>query len=125
MEKRIGVIFSCLVTRAVHIEICYDLSTNGFMNAICRFTIRRDSVEVIHSDNDTNLRAGRNELEACLDEWNQSLTLNRFAQFGVQWIFHPSRGSHFGGVYEGEIRCIRNNLTSVLLEVSNQIKITD
>ena len=125
VEKRYGVIFSCLVTRAVHIEICYDLSMNGFMNAFRRFTCRRGSVKVIHSDNGTNLRASRNELGACLDEWNQSLTHDRFAQIGVQWIFHPPGGSHFGGVYEREIRCIRNILNSVFLEFSNQIKMTD
>ena len=57
VEKRCGVIFSCLVTPAVHFEKFYDLSMNGFMNAFRRFTCRRGSVKVIQYHNGTNLRA--------------------------------------------------------------------
>ena len=126
MKTWYGVIFSCLVTRAVHFEICYGLSMNGFMKIVCGFTCRRGSVKNIHSDNETNLRASRNELGACLNEWNQSLTHDQLAQLGVKWIFQPPGGSRFGGVYEREIQRVRRNiLTSVLLDFSNQIYMTD
>ena len=36
-EKKYGVVFSCLVTRAVHIEVADSLSTDSFLCALRRF----------------------------------------------------------------------------------------
>ena len=37
MVKKYGVIFSCLVTRAVHIEVSDTLDTDSFLMALRRF----------------------------------------------------------------------------------------
>ena len=52
--KRYGFIFSCLTTRAVHIEVASDLSTDSFINALRRFMVRRGQPDKIFSDNGTN-----------------------------------------------------------------------
>ena len=39
--KRYGAIFSCLTTRATHIELVGDLSTDKFILALRRFICRR------------------------------------------------------------------------------------
>ena len=52
--KRYGCIFSCLTTRAVHIEVASDLSTDFFINALRRFIARRGQPDEIFSDNGTN-----------------------------------------------------------------------
>ena len=36
-DKRYGLILTCLTTRAVHIEMCHNLSLNATMTALCRF----------------------------------------------------------------------------------------
>ena len=41
LEKRFGLIFTCLITRAVHLESYPDLNTGCFLNAFQRFTSRR------------------------------------------------------------------------------------
>lgn len=49
------VIFVCLVTEAVHLEIVLDLSTENFMAAFSRFCARRGSPAKLMSDRGTNL----------------------------------------------------------------------
>jgi len=59
MEKRYGVLFTCLTVRAVHIEVTHSLDTSSFINALRRFIARHGSPWVIRSDNGTNLTKWR------------------------------------------------------------------
>ena len=124
-EKRYGVIFSCLTSRACHIEIAHSLDTDGFINALRRFIARRGSVDLIRSDNGTNLVAGCKELKIAINNWNLSCIDNFCKQKQIEWIFNPPNASHYGGVYEREIRTVRKVLNSLLYEFSNQILFTD
>lgn len=42
--KRYGVIFTCLASRAIHIETANSLETDAFINALRRFQAERGSV---------------------------------------------------------------------------------
>ena len=53
-SKRYGAIFTCLSTRAVHIELVGNLSTDNFILALRQFISRRGHPKNIFSDNGTN-----------------------------------------------------------------------
>ena len=48
------VIFTCLNTRAIHIELSSGLSTDSFILSLRRFLARKGHVNIIQSDNGTN-----------------------------------------------------------------------
>lgn len=52
-EKRYVAVFTCLVVRAVHLEVAHDLTTSSCIMAIRRFVRRRGSPVEIFSDNGT------------------------------------------------------------------------
>ena len=56
--KRYGCLFTCLTTRAVHVEIAHSLDTDSFLCAFRRFTSRRGSPKKVFSDNGTNFVSG-------------------------------------------------------------------
>ena len=115
-EKRYGVVFTCLTSRAIHLEMAHSLSTDSFLNALRRFMCRRGQVKLIRSDNGTNIRSGEKELNAAIREWNHIKIESWMRQHCIDWKFQPPSASHFGGVFEREIRTIRKVLNALLKE---------
>ena len=67
-KKRYGVIFTCLVLRAIHIKVAYSLDTSSFIQVLQRFIACRDPVTEIHSDNATNFVRAEKELKLSIDK---------------------------------------------------------
>lgn len=112
--KRYGVIFTCLSSRAVHLEVSHSLDTDSCISAVRRFICRRGPVESIRSDNGTNFVGAKKELEQALAALNQSKIERTLAQEGIKWNFNTPAASHQGGVWERLIRSVRSVLTSVV-----------
>ena len=124
-EKRYGVIFTCLVSRATHIEVSPGLDTDSFINAFRRFIARRGKPKIMRSDNGTNLTSAEKELKAAINDWNKDRIHEYCLQENVDWKFQPPMSSHFGGVFERQIRTFRKIFNSLLYEINIQTKLTD
>ena len=59
-EKRYCCLFTCLVTRAVHIEVAHTLEADSFIMALRRMMSRRGKPQMIYSDNGTNFVGANN-----------------------------------------------------------------
>lgn len=112
--KRYGVLFTCLTVRAIHIEVANTLETDSCINAFRRFVARRGQVSVVRSDNGTNLVGAEKEMREAIHRWNHSKISEMFMQKGITWMFNPPTGSHFGGIWERQIRSVRKILNHIL-----------
>ena len=113
--KRYGVLFTCMATRAVHLEIAHSLDQSSFINAYRRFVALRGRPRVVYSDNGTNLVAGERELRQALDEWDPAVIERFMVNKGTTWKFSPPSSPHFGGVWERLVKSCKSALRSVLL----------
>ena len=115
--KRYGVLFTCFTLRAIHIEVAHSLTTDSFIMALRRFIARRGSVRSIRSDNGTNFVGADNELQRAFMEMDQQKITDFLAENGcdwIQWQRNPPTASHMGGVWERQIRSVREILQSLL-----------
>ena len=62
-EKRWGILFKCLTTRCIHIELLDSMDADTFLMAFRRFVSRRGKPFELLSDCGTNFRAGEAELQ--------------------------------------------------------------
>ena len=114
--KRYGVLFTCLATRAIHLEVAQSMDTDSFVNSMRRFIARRGIPEVMRSDNGSNFVGGNKELREAISDWNESQIHEFLLQRNIKWLFNPPSGSHFGGVWERCIRTVRKILVALMKE---------
>jgi hypothetical protein len=113
--KRYLALFTCLKTRAVHLEMTYSLDTDSFLNAFCRMVNRRGCPEEMFSDNGGNFVKGAAELKQ-LTELDKERLQRESAQRGMRWHFQPPAAPHFGGSHEVMIRAAKRAIHAILGE---------
>lgn len=120
-EERMTKCYICVVcfcTKAVHLEIAYDLSAAEFVATLQRFTDRRGVPGEIYSDNGTNFRAAQQDLQAIKENLKQQATQTQIihwaAQRDIQWHFSPARAPHFGGLWEAAVKAMKTCLRKVV-----------
>ncbi|XP_071963839.1 uncharacterized protein [Antedon mediterranea] len=114
--KRYGVLFTCLVSRSVHLEIASSLSTDSFMNAFRRFLCRRGPVRQMRSDQGTNFIGATRELKEAVKEMDQEAIRINMLRLNCDWKFNTPTASHHGGAWERMIRTTRNIFDSLMLQ---------
>ena len=116
-RKRWGCLFTCCVTRAIHIEVSHTLTTDSFINAYRRFICRRGKIRQLRCDRGTNFIGAKNELEAALAGLNDEQIHEKLLKDGCDWFkfkLNPPHASHMGGVWERMVRSARTVLSALL-----------
>jgi len=97
MRKAYISIFTCATTRAVHLELCTDMSTDKFLMALQRFVGRRGLPLTIYTDNAKTFHAANFELSELWKQLSASKTHQFLAQNGIVWKFIAPRVAWWGG----------------------------
>ena len=95
-------LFICFSTKALHLELVSDATTDAFLAALRRFALRRGKPANIYSDNGTNFVGANNELKGLGDFMLQECDslIESITNTGIEWHFIPAYTPHFGGFWE-------------------------
>lgn len=112
-EKAYICLFTCAVTRAIHLELVTNMTTDRFLLALRRVVARRGMCKIIWSDNAKTFKAANKELDKCwrvleADETAQALTEKR-----IQWKFINPKAPWWGGFYERLVKSVKTPLKKV------------
>ncbi|KAJ8020558.1 hypothetical protein HOLleu_40182 [Holothuria leucospilota] len=110
--KRWAVLFTCMATRGVHIEVLEAMDSSSFINALRRFFAIRGPAKQIRSDCGSNFVGACNELGQLLVE--KDLVKRYLLNHGCEWVFNPPHASSMGGAWERMIGIARRTLDGVL-----------
>ncbi|XP_062538894.1 uncharacterized protein LOC134207184 [Armigeres subalbatus] len=116
--KRWVALFTCLTTRAIHLELVHSLSTESCIMAVQRFVSRRGLPREFWTDNATCFKGSSNELNKLTEETKKALT-EKFTTAQTTWKFIPPATPHMGGAW----RDLPNDetLETILLEAEAMI----
>lgn len=106
-------VFVCLVTRAIHLELVSDETTEAFIAAFRRMVARRGLVAEMVSDNGRNFVGANNYLKTIIEE-QQKRAPELEREFNLKWNFITPRAPHHGGIYEAAVKSVKYHLTRII-----------
>ena len=114
--KCFGVVFTCFLTRAVHIDLSFNYSTDAFLQKFRRFVALRGWPKRLHSDNGTSLVATSKELREAIANLDQ----RRLQEFGVthgsRWTFSSADAPWMNGITESLVKTIKRCFKVTIVE---------
>lgn len=113
--KGYGLLFTCLVTRAMHLEAVNKISVSEWGLALERFIARRGAPRRITCDRATTFVSGAKQtrkvvLKELTQEFERTLAKQLSAQYNIEFRFTPVNSPHFNGAAERLIRDIKGYL---------------
>ena len=110
------VVFSCLTSRAVHVDYMWSCQTEDFVNALQRFIARRGCPETLTLDNAKYFKKAERELDKLYRNLQTGLIQKHMMKTPAQirFIFSPERSPHWGGVFETTIKAVKVALKATL-----------
>ena len=86
--KRYGVVFVCLTTHEVPLDLVGNLRTDNFLLALIRFMTRRGKAKTIWTDNGTIFIGTETEFPVLLKDLNETKIENSLIDKST-WKFNP------------------------------------
>lgn len=113
-------VFQCATTRAIHLELAGDLSSDSFINCLYRFVGRRGAISDLYSDNGTNFKGAERKLnelyEMFQDQEESDKVRNWCERKQIQWHFIPPQCPHMGGTWEASVKLTKTLLVKYLTD---------
>ena len=107
-------VFVCFCTKAVHLELVKDATSESLVACISRFCSRRGLPHTIHSDNGSTMVGAKNELANLYSVLSTTKTKNGISDYllsqRVQWKLTPVKAPHFGGLWEAAVKAAKYHL---------------
>ncbi|XP_054717257.1 uncharacterized protein LOC129226651 [Uloborus diversus] len=114
VKKAYFAIFTCAVTRGIHLELVSSMSTKHFLLAFRRFISRRGSCSVVYSDNAKSFKAANKDLMYFYNILQDSEFKDFISSRGINWKFIVERAPWWGGFYERLVKSVKDPLRKVL-----------
>lgn len=110
-------VFVCMATRAVHLEVVSDMTSEAFLAAFKRFSARRGHIAEMWSDNGTTFVGAARQLKELFDVESSSVAVeiaDWLASNGTAWHFIPPHSPNFGGLWEAAVKSTKFHLVRVI-----------
>lgn len=111
-------LFVCFATKAIHVELVSDLTTEAFLACLKRFIGRRGMPVNIFCDNAKTFKGTENELNKLHDLFNSKKHVDEVQNYCVpnyiKFKFIPSYSPEFGGLWEAGVKSLKYHFKRIV-----------
>ena len=122
-RKCYGVIFVCLSSGAVFVDLASDYATEGFLLVLRRFVSFRGWPSKFFSDKGTNLVGASNVLKEIISNLSWSEVVSLGVKEGSEWIFSPADAHWYNGSAEALVKSVKRALTAAVGDSNNHMRL--
>ncbi|XP_075163365.1 uncharacterized protein LOC142235999 [Haematobia irritans] len=97
-------VFVCFTSKAVHLELVSNLTSECFLLCFKRFVSRRGLPSKVLCDNGTNFVGADRKLKELYRKLTNGELVSQAAKMEVEFSFIPPRAPHFGGLWEAAVK---------------------
>ena len=112
--KHYGVVFTCLNTRAIHLEMAVDYSAMEFIQVVRRFCAVRGKPALILSNNGKQLVGAERELKEMIEGWQKEKLKEFAAEKGIKWQFITPTAPHQNGCAEAMVKSCKRAIKKAI-----------
>ncbi|XP_022792234.1 uncharacterized protein LOC111331393 [Stylophora pistillata] len=104
-------LYTCCVTRAIHLDLVPDLTTNAFLRSFRRFTARRGRLSLVVTDNGRTFKPAAREITRI---FNDPGVKQHLAKEHRKWTFNLEKAPWWGGVFERLVKSVKRCLKKTI-----------
>ena len=104
-------LYTCCVTRAIHLDVVPNLTAPAFLRSFRRFTARRGNPSVIVSDNGSTFKPASKQIVALM---NDPSVQQYLATERMQWKFDLQKAPWWGGIFERLVKSVKRCLRKTI-----------
>ncbi|GFW26490.1 integrase catalytic domain-containing protein [Trichonephila clavipes] len=102
----------CFSTKAIHLELLSELTSNALIATLKRFATSRGKCSKIYTDNATNFVGANSILKKFhkLINFPDENLAKYFVSENIDWKFIPPKSPHFRGLWEAGVKSVKHHL---------------
>ena len=104
-------LYTCCVTRAIHLDLVPNLTTSAFLRSLRRFSARRGTPLLMVSDNGKTFKSAAQEIKRLMNDPGVKQYL---AKARMKWSFNLERAPWWGGIFERLVRSVKRCLKKTI-----------
>jgi len=113
VNKRYILVYTCLTTRALHLEVVESLDSNATLRALSNIFNFRGAPIRICTDNGTNFTGSNNIMQRYHTEWNKKLLTRGVIVQPIEWFFSPAKAPHMNGAVERMVGLVKKAMKGI------------
>ena len=113
-SKVYGCLFTCFHSRAIHLELLENASTEDFLQAFRAFVARRGCPRLMFSDNGRNFVKAAKEIRTLYKKINWKKVEQEGKLKNIEWFFNVEKAPHMNGLAEKMIASAKRPLKIIL-----------
>ena len=115
------ILFTCLLSRAIYLDVAEDYSTESVLHCLRRLQAERGKVSLLISDPGTQLVGASKELQEVREGWSQEELIRFGAENGIEWRFTKAASPHQNGVTEILVKMTKGVMKSFMEAIGTSV----
>ena len=120
-KKVYGVLYTCTLTRGVHLDVATGYDTEAILHTVRRLLAAKGDVRLIISDPGSQLRGASKELAGWRKGWDLKSLVRFGAEKSLDWQFIMAGSQHQNGAAEVLIKMVKGVRNSMMKALGTQI----